>query len=98
MSEGFTELPIGKGEILRKGTAMALLAVGSMVDPAMKAAALLDTMGINCEVVNMRFVKPLDTDRRDDIALRVSSVVTLEDNVITGGFGSGVAEYFSARH
>lgn len=97
MREGFLNLPIGKGEVLRKGTATALLAVGSMVDPAMKAAGLLDSMGISCEVVNMRFVKPLDTHLLDELALRFSSVVTLEDNVITGGFGSGVAEYFGAK-
>jgi 1-deoxy-D-xylulose-5-phosphate synthase len=97
MREGFQELPIGKGEVLRKGTSTALLAVGSMVDPALKAAGLLDTKGINCEVVNMRFVKPLDESLLDDLAARFPSVVTLEENVIAGGFGSAVAEYYASR-
>jgi len=97
MREGFQELPIGKGETLRKGTSTALLAVGSMVDPALKAAALLEAKGITCEVVNMRFVKPLDEELLDDLASRFPSVVTLEENVIAGGFGSAVAEYYASR-
>ncbi len=96
MREEFAELPIGKGEILRKGEHIALLAVGSMVDPAMKAAGLLDARGISSEVVNMRFVKPLDVELLENIASRFASVVTLEDNVVAGGFGSAVAEYFAA--
>jgi 1-deoxy-D-xylulose-5-phosphate synthase len=97
MREGFQELPIGKGEILRKGTSTALLAVGSMVDPALKAAGMLEAKGISCEVVNMRFVKPLDENLLDDLAARFPSVVTLEENVIAGGFGSAVTEYYASR-
>jgi len=95
MRDEFSELPIGKAEILRTGTDTALLALGALVNPAMKAAGLLEARGISCQVVNMRFVKPLDTRLLDEIASRFSSVVTLEDNVITGGFGSAVAEYFA---
>jgi 1-deoxy-D-xylulose-5-phosphate synthase len=93
--EEFAELPIGKAETLRGGTDAALLAVGSMVDPAMQAATLLETRGISCEVINMRFVKPLDEALLDTIASRFPAVVTVEDNVIAGGCGSAVAEYFA---
>ncbi|MBP1646954.1 MAG: 1-deoxy-D-xylulose-5-phosphate synthase [Bacteroidetes bacterium] len=97
MREGFQQLPIGKAETLRHGTDAALLAVGAMVDPAMRAAGLLDARGITCEVVNMRFVKPLDLELLESVAARFSSVVTIEDNVVTGGFGSAVAECYAAR-
>ncbi len=97
LKEGFEQLPIGKAETLREGKDAAVLAIGSMVGPAMKAAALLEASGISCEVVNMRFVKPLDLELLDSIASRFSAVITVEDNVITGGFGSGVAEYFASK-
>jgi 1-deoxy-D-xylulose-5-phosphate synthase len=51
-------------------------------------------LGINPEIVNMRFIKPLDTELLDEIASRHKKIVTLEENSIVGGFGSGVAEYF----
>jgi len=51
-------------------------------------------MGVKPEIVNMRFIKPLDTELLDDIALRHKKIVTLEENSIVGGFGSGVSEYF----
>jgi 1-deoxy-D-xylulose-5-phosphate synthase len=96
MRQEFQQLTIGKAEVLRRGTATALLAVGAMVDPAVKAAEMLDSMGITCEVVNMRFVKPLDATLLDEVASRFTSVVTLEDNSIAGGFGSAVAEYYAS--
>jgi 1-deoxy-D-xylulose-5-phosphate synthase len=95
---GFDLLPIGKGEILRSGKDIALLAIGDMVQPALQASAQLELEGISCEVVNMRFVKPLDAELLDDLGARFKCVITLENNVITGGFGSGVAEYYAARH
>ncbi len=62
VKEGFEKLEIGKAEKLTDGDDVALLAVGSMVDYSLKAAAKLKEQGINCEVINMRFVKPLDTE------------------------------------
>ena len=97
LKEGFDALPIGKGEIIRAGYDIALLAIGVMVQTALKAAQLLEQQGIRCEVVNMRFVKPIDGLLLDQVASRFSSVITLEDNVVTGGFGSAVAEYFASR-
>jgi 1-deoxy-D-xylulose-5-phosphate synthase len=66
------------------------------VDPAMKAAALLESSGISSEVVNMRFAKPLDVELLASIASRHGNVVTIENNSLLGGFGSAVAEHFAA--
>ena len=89
----YTELPIGRGETLRKGTDVALLAVGRMVDFSLKAAKILKEQGISVQVENMRFVKPLDEERLRHLTEKFPLLVTLEDNVITGGFGSGVLEF-----
>ena len=93
--EGFEKLEIGKAETLRSGTDVALLAVGNMVTNALKAAEILHKNGIEAEVVNMRFIKPLDEKLLMSLAQRIDSFVTIEDNVIHGGFGSGVLESFS---
>ncbi len=91
----YKKLVIGKSENLRKGTDVALLAVGRMVDFSMKAAKILDEKGISAQVENMRFIRPIDQKKLDAIAKKFTLVFTLEDNVITGGFGSGVLEYFA---
>lgn len=98
MKAGFSEIPIGKGEILSEGEDVALLAVGKMVDYAYQAAEQLADDDINCEVVNMRFIKPLDKEMLDDIAYRFDKVVTLEENALIGGFGAGVLEYFADKN
>ncbi len=98
LKEGFDLIPIGKAETLKSGHDVAILAIGSIVQNAMKAAEILAEDGVTAEVVNMRFVKPLDTGLLDAIAVRFTSVVTIEENVVTGGFGSGVAEYFASKN
>ncbi|MHB1687937.1 MAG: 1-deoxy-D-xylulose-5-phosphate synthase [Ignavibacteriaceae bacterium] len=98
MKNGFDQIEIGKCETLRKGKDAALIAVGSMVDYSLKAAAILDNEGINCEVINMRFIKPLDTQLLDDVAKTHSKIITLEENALMGGFGSGVLEYFAEKN
>jgi len=86
-------LPIGRGEIRREiganasGAKVALLAFGSMLQPALKAADALDAT-----VANMRFVKPLDDELVRDLAARHDLLVTIEENVIAGGAGSAVLE------
>jgi 1-deoxy-D-xylulose-5-phosphate synthase len=97
LKQDFDLLPIGKGEILREGNDVAILAIGEMVDPSLKAAALLEAEGIQATVVNMRFVKPLDGNLLRSVAARFSRVVTVEDNARIGGFGSAVAEFFAAE-
>lgn len=93
----FRLLPIGKGETVRRGADTAILAIGLMVRHALQAADELEKEGISCEVVNMRFVKPLDTELLESILARFQQVVTVEDNVVTGGLGSAVAEYVASH-
>jgi 1-deoxy-D-xylulose-5-phosphate synthase len=91
----FEKIPIGKGEILRKGTDVALLAIGSMVNYANIAAENLSKEEISCEVVNMRFVKPLDEELLLDIFKRFDKIFVLEENTVIGGLGSAVLEFAS---
>lgn len=88
----FKKLEIGKAETLRTGKDVAFLAIGNLVSHAQQAAEILAKDGIEVEVVNMRFVKPLDDAVVADVASRIESIVTIEDNVIQGGFGSAVLE------
>jgi 1-deoxy-D-xylulose-5-phosphate synthase len=97
LKPGFDTIPIGQAETLRTGTAVALLAIGEMVAPALEAADTLQKEGVSCEVVNMRFVKPLDGALLERLATRFGHVITIEDNTVIGGFGSAVAEYYAAR-
>ncbi len=98
MKDEFEEFPIGVAETLKKGKDVAILAVGSMVSYAMEAGEKLLSWGIDAEIVNMRFIKPLDTAVLDDIGSRFTKVVTVEENSIVGGFGSGVLEYFADKN
>ena len=85
-------LPIGKADIVRKGAGIAILAFGSRVAAALEAAGELDAT-----VVNMRFVKPLDTDMIEPIAANHPAIVTLEENALQGGAGSAVNEVLLAQ-
>jgi 1-deoxy-D-xylulose-5-phosphate synthase len=85
-------IPIGTGELLREGTELALIAVGSMVAPALEAASLLEAEGISAAVADARFVKPLDAGLVLDLAGRCGGLVTVEENALEGGFGSAVLE------
>ncbi len=97
LKEKFEKIEIGKAETLRTGKNIALLAIGNMVNNALKAADEFSKEGVEAEVVNMRFVKPLDTILLDSIAERFTSVMTIEENTIRGGFGAGVLEYFAEK-
>ncbi len=90
--EGWEPLPIGKGEILRHGEDLLILAYGTMVYPALQAAEILKEHGMNATVVNARFAKPLDTDLILPLAQRIPRVVTVEEGCLMGGFGTAVAE------
>jgi len=92
MEEGWEPLPIGKGEVLRSGDDVLLLAYGTMVYPAMQTAEILGEHGVQATVINARFVKPLDTDLILPLAQQIGKVVTLEEGCLMGGFGSAVAE------
>ena len=90
-------LEIGKGVCLKKGKNINILAIGNRVHPAMQAAQALAEKGVDCGVINMRFVHPLDTQLIEE-ALKLSRrLVTVEDNMLAGGFGSAVAEYLADK-
>ena len=89
------QIEIGKGEILRgdlDGGEVVILAYGSMVYPSMEAAKLLDKDGIDSTVINMRFVKPLDSELIIALAQTMRVLITVEDAYLAGGFGSAVLE------
>ncbi|TMA91412.1 MAG: 1-deoxy-D-xylulose-5-phosphate synthase [Deltaproteobacteria bacterium] len=88
-------LEIGKGELLRDGTDVVIAAIGQPAIPALRAAQDLVPLGINAAVVNARFVKPLDKDLFRDLLSRVPRVITVEDHVIDGGFGSALVEFLA---
>jgi 1-deoxy-D-xylulose-5-phosphate synthase len=85
-------IPIGKGEVVRAGRDLTLFAYGSMVKPALDAAELLAARGIDCGVINARFAKPLDVDLLEQALRATPRLVTLEEHLLTGGFGSAVLE------
>lgn len=85
------EIPIGKGEILREGKDAVILAIGNTVAPALEAARELALNGIEATVVNARFAKPLDTELIIGLARDIKRLVTVEENALSGGFGSSVA-------
>lgn len=91
------ELPIGKAEVLREGGDVAILAYGAMVYPALEAATLLEQDGIAATVVNMRFAKPLDADLLAALGATHSRILTVEEQVAAGGFGSAVLEFYAHR-
>jgi len=91
-------LPIGRGEIVADhGRAVAIVALGTMVAPAVAAAAVLAEQGVGAVVVNARFIKPLDEELIVRLAAECGAVVTVEEGAATGGFGAGVLEVLSAR-
>ncbi len=92
--EPLQSLEIGKGEVLREGKHLLILAIGSTVYPSLAAARRLEEIGIDAAVVNSRFLKPLDQDLLCKWARKVRHVLTVEENVLMGGFGSAVLELF----
>jgi 1-deoxy-D-xylulose-5-phosphate synthase len=85
-------LPIGRGELLRSGRDVTLVSIGTLALTAERAADLLAQEGISAEVINARFVKPLDEKLILESVRRTGALVTIEENVIAGGFGSAVLE------
>jgi 1-deoxy-D-xylulose-5-phosphate synthase len=90
-------IDIGKGEVLREGEDVLILAIGSTVYPSLRAAEKLAEAGTHAAVINSRFLKPLDANLLCGWAKRVGKVVTVEENVLQGGFGSAVLELFQER-
>jgi 1-deoxy-D-xylulose-5-phosphate synthase len=90
-----TALPIGKAEILKEGDDVAILAIGRCVAEGLRAHERLAERGVRATVVNCRFVKPIDADLIAGVARRVPRILTVEENVRQGGFGSAVLEALS---
>lgn len=95
LTDSLETLPVGKAEVLQEEGDIAFLAVGTMVEKAKEAAAILKEEGIEAAVVNMRFIKPLDTELLGEMARTKRLLITAEENVLAGGFGSAVAEYLA---
>lgn len=87
---------IGKAEILKEGSDAALIATGNVVHPALGAAERLEKDGIKTSVINARFIKPLDKELILKIASKTKRIITIEENMIAGGFGSAVLEYLNS--
>lgn len=98
MEQTFKTLAIGKAELLREGGDVLLLPIGNRVGAAMEAAKGLEKLGINAAVINARFVKPLDNELIETWARKTGHVVTIEDNVKKGGFGSAVLQMLNEQH
>ncbi len=92
LDTGLHPISIGKGEILRHGEDVAILAIGAMVAPALEAAQELASIGIEATVVNARFAKPVDSELILDLVKCIKRVVTAEENTLSGGFGSSVVD------
>ena len=88
----------GHSEVLHRGHSAALLAVGSMVKTAEEVRQRLRERGIDATLVNVRFVKPMDTELLDELAGEHTLFVTMEDNVLQGGYGEAVTAYLQAAH
>ncbi len=88
-------IALGTAEVLREGREVALIGVGTGVGIALGTAELLSAAGVQATVVDARFVKPLDTALLDELAATHARIVTIEENVLCGGFGSAVAEHLA---
>tara|TARA_Y100001934_G_scaffold268969_1_gene351826 strand:- start:11 stop:451 length:441 start_codon:yes stop_codon:yes gene_type:complete len=87
-------LPVGSWEVCRQGSDIAILAIGPFVYTALDAAEkLYNDEGVNVEVINCRFIKPMDIACLDNIQSRFTYVITVEEGIINGGFGDGVAAW-----
>ncbi len=92
MEEGWEPLPIGRGEVLRDGDDLLIVAYGAMNSKALATADLLASSGVQSTVVNARFLRPLDDELLHPLARRIGKVVTIEEGTLAGGFGSALTE------
>jgi 1-deoxy-D-xylulose-5-phosphate synthase len=97
MEDSLKSIEIGKGEALIEGDDVLILAIGSTTHPSLRAAERLEDAGIHAAVINCRFLKPLDGELICHWAKRTGRVLTVEENVVQGGFGSSVLELFQEK-
>ncbi|MET0959419.1 MAG: 1-deoxy-D-xylulose-5-phosphate synthase [Psychrobacillus psychrotolerans] len=98
MDEELKTIPIGTWEVLKEGTQAAILTFGTTIPMAMKAAELLAQNNISVEVINARFIKPLDTKMLLDLQTRNIPIITVEESALQGGFGSAVLEVYNENN
>lgn len=95
LKEYRTEIVYGKSEVIERESQIALLAAGSMVKTAVEVREVLKSKGYECSLINARFIKPLDTELITELAKNHQILVTMEENVINGGFGEHVVRYLN---
>ncbi len=98
MRDELVKIPLGEGEVLREGEDLLLLPIGNRVYTALEAADGLAKLGIEAAVINPRFIKPLDGELICKWAQKTRKVITIEDNVKKGGFGSSILELFTTKN
>ncbi|QCR32813.1 1-deoxy-D-xylulose-5-phosphate synthase [Lysinibacillus sp. SGAir0095] len=95
MDEEMKTIPIGSWEVLKEGKDACILTFGTTIPMAMEAAAELATQGIDVKIVNARFIKPLDEDMLHELFAKKMPILTIEEAILQGGFGSAVLEFAS---
>ena len=98
LSEYIQSIEIGKSEWISRGNTIALLAVGTMVEIAWEVKEILEKSGLSVSVINARFVSPMDEEMLEELLQKHSMVVTMEEGVIAGGFGEGVAAWYEGKN
>jgi 1-deoxy-D-xylulose-5-phosphate synthase len=93
MDQDFKNIPIGAWEVLKEGEDAAILTFGTTIPMAMEAAAILEKQGVSIKVVNARFIKPLDEKMLNELFSQNTPILTIEEAILQGGFGSSVLEY-----
>lgn len=98
MDEELKTIQIGSWEVLKEGTQAAILTFGTTIPMAMKAAEILSQNNVSVEVINARFIKPLDVEMLRDLQARNIPIITLEESALQGGFGSAVMEFYNENN
>ena len=98
MDEELKTIPIGSWEVLKEGTQAAILTFGTTIPMAMKAAEILSQNNVSVEVINARFIKPLDAEMLQNLQARNIPIITLEESALEGGFGSAVMEFYNEHN
>jgi 1-deoxy-D-xylulose-5-phosphate synthase len=97
LDEELHEIPIGKAEVLRKGSDVAIVAYGNPVNSALAAAEILAEQGVEAAVINARFAKPIDEELLANLGANFSRILTIEEGSLPGGFGDAVLEFFHSH-
>jgi len=98
MDEELRTIPIGSWEVLKEGTQAAILTFGTTIPMAMSAAEQLEQANISVEVINARFIKPLDDEMLRNLHERNIPIITVEESALQGGFGSAVLEFYNEQN